>query len=345
MLAQRTRVPRAFMGILAVIALSPMARSQEVEVFADVDSIIAWLEQEQFWGEDAHGEQLDVPRILTTGISARWQQAAERLPVAQKKEIFYRLLLPLVLHANDLVLDRRDALTRAKETLESRGRLADDDLALVRRAAILLRVTDLDTVASIAAGDREALTPIIDDALYRLDVIPAGLVLGQAAYESGYATSRFAIEGNALFGQWTYGEGLLPEQQREHLGDYRIASYEWPFDSVRDYYINLMSHPAYAEFRRLRAEFRANQEPLSSLVLADALTGYSERGQDYVDTLKSIIRVNRLDIADGARLRDEPMRFAVIASDATEAAELRADIERMRESGELSAIIERMRLE
>ena len=171
-------------------------------------------------------------------------------------------------------------------------------------------------------------------------------MLGQAAYESGWATSRFAAEGNALFGQWTFGgKGLVPDQQRKELGDHRIASFEWPFDSVRGYYLNLSTHPAYEDFRRLRAELKASGKPLSSIVLADGLIKYSERGQTYVDTLKGMIRANNLDIADNAVFRDEPISFIWGATDQTKAAKLRKDIEAMRKSGELSTVIERMQLE
>ena len=177
-------------------------------------------------------------------------------------------------------------------------------------------------------------------------MIPAGLVLGQAAYESGYGTSRFAAEGNALFGQWSFGgEGLVPGQQRKELGDHRIASFEWPFDSVRAYFLNLSSHPAYEEFRRLRAEHRSAGRPLRSLELAEGLKKYSERGQEYVDTLKGMIRANRLEAADGAVFRDESIRFVLGAAGEAAAEKLRADIEAMRRSGELERIIARMRLE
>lgn len=182
--------------------------------------------------------------------------------------------------------------------------------------------------------------------MYRLDVIPPGLVLGQAAYESGYGTSRFAVEGNALFGQWTYGGGgLVPEQQRKQLGDHRIASFDWPFDSVRGYFLNLNSHPAYEEFRRLRADLKARGEPVTSLALADGLIRYSERGQEYVDTLKGMIRTNRLDIADDAVFRNEPVRFLIGTANADAAADMRAQIEDLRASGELAKIVERMRLD
>ena len=154
------------------------------------------------------------------------------------------------------------------------------------------------------------------------------------------------MEGNALFGQWTFGgKGLVPEQQRQHLGDHRIASFDWPFDSVRGYFINLSSHPAYEEFRRLRADLKAAGKPVTSLVLADGLIRYSERGQEYVNTLKGMIRVNGLDIADEAAFRDEPMRFLVSAEGEEAAAEMRREIEVLRASGELAEIFARMQLE
>ena len=321
------------------------ANGQEVVVFSGVDEVIDWMKAENWWGEEKRGEQLQVPYAMITGISPRWRATSQELPVAQKKEIFYRLMLPLIVHANSMVVDRRARLQKMREQLDSGQQLSDADLEALRQFSIILRITNADTAASMG-DDSEQLQKVIDEALYKLDVIPAGLVLGQAAYESGYGTSRFAAEGNALFGQWTYGgKGLVPEQQRKSLGDHRIAAFDWPFDSVRGYYINLSSHPAYEDLRRLRAELITAGKPVSSLALADGLIRYSERGQVYVDTLKGMIRVNNLDIADGATFRDEPMRFVVGSEDSAEAADLRQEIGRMQESGELAQIIARMRLE
>jgi uncharacterized FlgJ-related protein len=344
-----TRLKRFFLlvsfAVLGIAALTASAHSQEVIVFSSIDEVIDWLQSKDFWGEENRDEQLKVPYVMLTGINPRWRQAAQQLTVPQKKEIFYRFMVPLILHANNMVLDRRAGLMRMQQMLESGEEIPADDLAALRQAAVLLRITNADTAASLGQ-ESEELPGIIDEALYKLDVIPAGLALGQAAYESGYGTSRFAVEGNALFGQWTYGgKGLVPEQQRKNLGDHRIAAFDWPFDSVRGYFINLMSHPAYEDFRRLRAELKAAGKPLSSLALADGLIRYSERGQEYVDTLKGIIRVNGLDIADDATFRDEPMRFAIGAEDEAAAAKLRQEVETMRKSGELAQIIKRMRLE
>lgn len=344
-----TRLKRFFLlgsfAVLGIAALTASAHSQEVIVFSSIDEVIGWLQSEDFWGEENRDEQSKVPYVMLTGINPRWRQAAQQLTVPQKKEIFYRFMVPLILHANNMVLDRRAGLMRMQQMLESGEEIPADDLAALRQAAVLLRITNADT-AALLGQESEELPGIIDEALYKLDVIPAGLALGQAAYESGYGTSRFTVEGNALFGQWTYGgKGLVPEQQRKNLGDHRIAAFDWPFDSVRGYFINLMSHPAYEDFRRLRAELKAAGKPLSSLALADGLIRYSERGQEYVDTLKGIIRVNGLDIADDATFRDEPMRFAIGAEDEAAAAKLRQEVETMRQSGELAQIIKRMRLE
>jgi len=331
--------------VLVVLLAAPVA-AQEVIVTGGLEDAIDWLKAEQWWGEAKRGEHLSVPNAIITGISPRWRETAQKIPVPEKKEIFYRFMLPLVLHANTMVLDRRARLERMDKTLAGGGKLSADDTEWLAVAADLLRISKTDPAA------------IVEEALYRLDIVPPGLALGQAAYESGYGTSRFAAEGNALFGQWTYGgKGLVPEKQRSDLGDHRIAAYDWPFDSVRGYYLNLCSHPAYEDFRRLRAELRAAGKPLTSLVLADGLVKYSERGQKYVDTLKGIIgqkyvdtlkgiiRVNKLDLADDAVFRDEPMRFLVSAPGEEAAAKLRSEIETLRKSGELAEIIARMRLE
>jgi len=320
--------------------------SYEVIVFAGTDEeIIARLKDENWWGEEDRDEQLVVPRLMITGISPRWQKRASALPVAEKKELFYRLMLPLVMHANAMVLDRRERLKGYARRLEDGNALGATDMEWLRGFAVMFNILKAEQAARLGPSDA-AWLGVLEEGLYRLDVIPAGLVLGQAAYESGYGTSRFATEGNALFGQWTYGgEGLIPRRQRSDLGDHRIAAYEWPFDSVRSYFINLSSHPAYEEFRRLRAELKATGEPIGSLVLADGLKRYSERGEAYVETLKGIIRTNGLDIADRAVLREEAIRFLVGADDEKEAESIRGDIEAAKASGELDAIVARMKLE
>ena len=232
--------------VAAAVATTPATASEElpeVLVFGSVEESRAWLEAENWWGAEEHEAQLQAPRVLVTGITDRWKEDSQQMTVAEKKEAFYRLKAPRV--------------EEAQARIAAGDALSVEEMEGLRDAAVLLRVVKEEQAATLD-GDSDDWLPLIDEMLYRLDIVPPGLALGQAAYESGYGTSRFARQGNSLFGQWTYGgEGIKPEQQRQSLGDHRIAAFEWPFDSVRGYYINLFSQPAYEEFRRLRAELRA----------------------------------------------------------------------------------------
>ncbi|MGD8679446.1 MAG: glucosaminidase domain-containing protein [Lysobacterales bacterium] len=321
------------------------ADSPEVIVFGGIDDVETWLEAENWWSDGVEDGPVSAPHVLITGIGPQWQENAQKIPVSDKKQAFYRFMLPLVLHANEMVETRRKALLRARDEVKAGEKLSAEELEQLKKAMVLLRVGSEEEAGALTADSPE-MPRILDDLIYRLDVIPPGLALGQAAYESGWGTSRFAVQGNSLFGQWTFGgDGIAPEQKRKHLGNYGIAAFEWPFDSVRGYFINLMSHPAYEDLRKVRAELRAAGKPISSLALADGLLRYSERGQEYVDDLKGIIRVNDFDKADNAVFRDEPVRFLVMRATPEEAEETRRKIDEMRANGQIEEIVERMRLD
>ena len=324
----------------------PAADLPEVIVLYGREELVPWLESENWWGAEDHSQQLTVPHVIITAIHPTWREYSQSLPVPVKKELFYRLMLPLVMHANLMVTNIRNGLLDAQAEFVEKGRVSEENMAHVRRAAFLLPDMTLEETGKLAA-DNPNMESMLDALLYRVDIVPAGLALGQAAYESGYGTSRFATEGNSLFGQWTYkGDGLKPREQRTaSKGDHRIKAFEWPFDSVRGYFINLMSHPAYEDFRRLRAELRAEGKPLDSMTLADGLLRYSERGKEYVDSLKGIMRVNKLTIADNAVFRDEPLRFLLSEQTPEDKEKMIARVAEAAESGELAEIIERMRLE
>ena len=318
--------------------------AQDVRVFAGHEQSIAWMESIGWWGEELRGEQLQVPRTLLIAISPSWREDAAQMPVPVKKEFFYRCLLPLITHANWLVRQRRAWLKEREAELANGQAPQGDNLENLRLFADTLKVKTEQEAWEIT--DPVQWLKIVGDLLFRLDEIPAGLAIGQAAYESGWGTSKFTIQGNALFGQWTYGgEGMVPEQQRKELGDHKIASFTWPFDSVRGYFLNLSTHPAYEDFRKLRAGLRKDGKPLSSLTLADGLISYSERGQEYVDSLKDLIRKNGFDLADSALPRDEPLAFAMGAANEEAARSMTERFEAMKKNGEFGRIVAEMRLE
>ena len=225
-----------------------------------------------------------------------------------KKRIFFRTLAPLVLRANELILADRERITALAPEMDAGKSLEQKDGAWLAEIAGRYRV--IKDPQSLPGP--EELGGVVEELLVRIDQVPLSLVLAQGAEESGWGTSRFAAEGNALFGQWTWGgEGITPEGQRKELGDYRIAAFETPLQSVMSYLQNLNSHPAYEELRGKRSELRRSGERLSGYELAKTLTSYSERGQEYVETLHTIMRVNHLDATDDAHLGDTPTIYLI----------------------------------
>ena len=143
----------------------------------------------------------------------------------------------------------------------------------------------------------------LDELLQRVDIIPPSLALAQGAMESGWGTSRFAIQGNSLFGQWDFsGNGIKPGKQRSELGNYTIAAYDNPQASIDAYMFNLNTHRAYKRLRENRAELRNKNKQLSGWELAKTLDKYSERGNVYIKDLHNIMRFNKRNSTDQAFL-------------------------------------------
>ena len=136
----------------------------------------------------------------------------------------------------------------------------------------------------------------------RMDEIPVSLAIAQAAKETGWGTSRFALEGNALFGQWTWsGEGLKPKDSDSSEG-HKVMKFNILQASVRAYQRNLNTHKSYKEFRKTRAELRSNGKELDSVILSEHLDKYAETGTKYVEILQQIIEQNNLKDFDDAKL-------------------------------------------
>ena len=136
----------------------------------------------------------------------------------------------------------------------------------------------------------------------RMDEIPVSLAIAQAAKETGWGTSRFAQEGNALFGQWTWsGDGLKPKGADKNEG-HKVMKFNVLQASVRAYQRNLNTHSSYLEFRKARAKLRDQEKSLDSLILANYLNAYAETGNQYVEVLQKIIKQNSLKDFDDAKL-------------------------------------------
>ena len=136
----------------------------------------------------------------------------------------------------------------------------------------------------------------------RMDEVPVSLAIAQAAKETGWGTSRFAQEGNALFGQWTWsGQGLKPKDSDKNEG-HKVMRFNILQASVRAYQRNLNTHSSYKEFRQVRAKLRDKDLPLDSMILSKYLNEYAETGNQYVEVLQKIIKQNNLKDFDDAKL-------------------------------------------
>jgi uncharacterized FlgJ-related protein len=246
----------------------------------------------------------EVPRVYLTAVGDRWRsQTVSEITVDLKKRLFFRGLAPLVLRSNELILRDRERLARGRDAL-STGELSAEESEWLQHLA--------ERYGIGGEGGADPSPEVLETLWRRVDVIPPSLALAQGAEESGWATSRFAAQGNALFGQWTWGEhAMRPENQREGLGDYGVAAFETPLESVLSYMHNLNTHPAYEDLREIRAQARVEGRDPTGFEMSAGLSRYSERGEEYVESLRTIMRVNQLAPADDAFLGSGPSIFLV----------------------------------
>lgn len=239
--------------------------------------------------ENCTTDNCSVPRITFNNIGMNWKESSNKLPVKIKKELFFKLMTPLILIANEKIKNERIILKNTD--------ISSSEFKII---ALKYRVIK-DNQTALDETLRETL-------LQRVDIIPPSLALAQAAEESGWATSRFAYEGNAFFGQWDYsGKGMKPLQQRAHLGNYGVARFASPLNSVESYMLNINRNKAYQNLRTLRAQQRINNQPVSGYLLAETMDKYSERGLAYVAGLRSMISHNKLTKIDNAYLANNQL--------------------------------------
>jgi Bax protein len=214
-----------------------------------------------------------------------------------RKTAFFGYLAPLLEAENARVLAQRARLERIARRATDRPPGWIDRLRLQRLAAEY----QVDAAAG-AAADSGGTAPkaLIDELLLRVDAVPVSLGLAQAAKESGWGTSRFAVAGNALFGERCFrpGCGVVPHARR--LGyRHEVRNFDSPAAAVAAYVWNLNTHVDYQALRERRAALRAAGQPVSGFDLALGLTSYSERGEPYVRDIRALIRSNELDPVSG----------------------------------------------
>jgi len=199
--------------------------------------------------------------------------------VAEKKEAFFTFMKPIIEAENNAIFVLRQNLVR----LHVAKTFSPDELTWLTELAAAYKLAPF---SPDTAADRESL-------MARVDIIPLSLVMAQAANESAWGTSRFAREGNNLFGQWVFGKGkgMVPKN-RIAGASHEVACFATVADSVRSYLHNLNTLWAYEPLRDIRREQRARGEEPGGESLAAGLVRYSSRGDAYIREIQQLIRMN-----------------------------------------------------
>ena len=200
----------------------------------------------------------------------------------ERKDLFIQIILPLIIKENNNIkVDRKklfSILNKSKNTRSEKNWL----LLKFKQYGVMNK--DLSTLK------------------IRMDEVPVSMAIAQAAKETGWGTSRFAQEGNALFGQWTWsGEGIKPAGA-DNESTHKVMKFKVLQASVKAYQRNLNTHSSYKDFRSARAQFREDKKKLNNLVLSEYLDKYAETGKEYVKILQKIIKQNKLMDFDDAKL-------------------------------------------
>ena len=217
--------------------------------------------------------------------------------VDQRKLRFFDFLQPYVDAENRKIMAQRSELLRLEEKLGEGLSLTRKEKAFV---SAISEEYEIDTIDQSSPDHFRQL-------LRRVDIIPSSLVLAQAANESAWGTSRFAIEGNNFFGEWCYTEGcgLVPER-RHSDASHEVRAFDDVAASVRSYFMNINTFPSYLKLRRIRETLRDQGKAIDGLSLSEGLDSYSERGAEYIEELQSMINFNELHRRDGSHRASGP---------------------------------------
>ena len=200
----------------------------------------------------------------------------------KRKETFIKIVMPLILIENEKIIEDRNKLFKI---------LGKQSNTMGEKVWLKRRFKDYD----IKGED-------ISELKLRLDIIPTSIAIAQAAKESGWGTSRFALEGNAMYGQWTWGGDGIEPSQKDKKKEHKILKFPKLQSSVSAYMKNLNTHRGYSEFRKERSKIREKNKTVEGIDLVAYLYNYAQTGSEYVKILKKIIEQNDLTDFDNSIL-------------------------------------------
>lgn len=208
-----------------------------------------------------------------------------------RKQAFFDFLLPRIHSENKRILMIRTGIKNlVKQSIDKP--LNRNQLNWIKT---ICERYQLDNECKKTLETKKISRPFNETLLRRINVIPPSLAIVQAANESAWGTSRFAQQGNSLFGQWCFSNGCgIKPKARNEGASHEVKKFKHPAASIRSYFVNLNSHPAYKNLRQIRLSLIQQNKVLTGGDLAAGLRQYSERGSEYIDELKEMIKFNHL---------------------------------------------------
>lgn len=286
----RVRVADEMAGIdtlTGIFSVSAIEREYRFSLWKTSGGLFKTFKQLGYDLDRVRSGKTAVPRLFLASLPSDIIHIRE---ATARKALFFKTVLPLVLQVNEGILRDRRRLWFINFQINLGKKPGPEDrlwlLGLAERY-----------------GFKKIFLP---ELLKRVDIIPPSLALAQAAKESGWGTSRFVREGNALFGEWTFSKNksLLPSR-RDQDKQHRVRIFSSLLNSVQAYAHNLNTHKAYEKFRRLRSGLRLKGEKVDGLLLVGSIRNYSELGVRYVRDIRDLIQGNNLHRLDDARLHKD----------------------------------------
>tara|TARA_B100001123_G_C15313528_1_gene1025287 strand:+ start:2005 stop:3024 length:1020 start_codon:yes stop_codon:yes gene_type:complete len=268
-----------------ILDIENRPKKLKISKLSEEDSLSELFSRSGFKLEKIRSRETLVPKLFL------WKMPSVLTKVNDtrlRKNLFIRILLPLTLRQNAKILDQRNEVIRLKTIGLS--------LLTDKQQLWLSNLANYYRVPAQQEGTKTISDITVSQLLQKLDIIPVSMAIAQSAIETGWGTSRFCLNGNALFGQWTWTKAGLSPRKRDPTKTHSVRRFRRLFDSVMDYSHNLNTSPFYSEFRRARLKLRLGEkfDAQSGYELARYMSAYSEEGQKYVQKLQEIITENRL---------------------------------------------------
>jgi Bax protein len=240
------------------------------------------------------------PQIYITQIPNDLDKISD---VKRKKELFVEMMLPNVLKVNNEILAERKEFLEVFNKIKKNQKITDEERNYIEEKAKKYKVK-----SKFFPSNEQRYINLVEELDYRINYIPVSLAIAQAAIESGWGQSRFAKEGNSLFGQWSWdGTGIIPKD-REEGESYRVKTFKDIQSAVRSYALNLNSHLSYKQFRINRYLILQRQNFIYGKNLVPNMILYSQLREKYLGLLKSVINSNKLTLLDRASLDNSPLK-------------------------------------